>query len=142
MWSPESRHLFIYCWNKKSQINPNSTPNSPYLLSAVNCHALNSSSSNSFLHQEICQYHCQDSTLREKKIGSTGDGMEERETKINIQWVIITGEYIYIHTYICVCIYIYTSKPILAKFHFGKKSLSKHIILIILLLPRDYESVY
>ena len=66
--------------------------------------------------------------------------MEEGETKINIQWVIITGEYIYIHIYIYVCMY--ASKPVLAKFHFGKKSLSKHIILIILLLPRDYESVY
>ena len=71
-----------------------------------------------------------------KKIGSSGYGMEERETKINIQWIIITGVYIY--TYI----YMHTSKPVLAKFHFGKKSLSKHIILIILLLPRDYESVY
>ena len=90
-----------------SQINPNSTPNSPYLLSAVNCHALNSSSSNSFLHQEICQYRCQDSTLRGKKIGSRGYGMEEGETKINIQWIIITGECIHTHTHTHTHIYIY-----------------------------------
>lgn len=58
--------------------------------------------------------------------------MEEGKSKINVQWVIIVGEKIYI----------YISKSALAKFHFGKKSLSKHIILIILLLPRDSESVY
>lgn len=62
-----------------------------------------------------------------------GWGVREGEPKINAQWVIITEK---------VDIYIYISKPALAKFHFGKKSLSKHIILIILLLPGDYESVY
>ena len=59
--------------------------------------------------------------------------MEEGETKINIQWVIITGEYIYIHIYICmyVCfktctckISFWKEKPIKA-YHFNYTSITK-----------------
>ena len=67
--------------------------------------------------------------------------MEEGETKINIQWIIITGECIHTHThththtYIYICMYVYfktctckisfwKEKPIKA-YHFNYTSITK-----------------